>query len=331
MSGVEIAIGPGPGRLTDPSWDALVDEAGTPFQHSRFLLPWWRHTSTKDPATQLIAANIANGSQTIGICAFEISGSRLAFAGGQNVVDYMGPLAADGYEREVAEALTYWMFRRASWRVARLAGLVGTSTMTVELTAAVLRRAPAARVQVYDQAPGIDTAPQGYLAHLNSKKRLEVLRKRNRLIEEVGELQVYASTTKTLRTALGRLLTWKAAASPETAKFVLKYELLLRDLLDGFASAGAAHVMELRAGPRTLASAIVLKHRQTNYLYNMSYDPALTTSAHVGLAPGAVLVSYLAEQTLDAGSRFDFLRGAQPYKLHLGGRPTDLVEILIER
>ena len=331
MSDVEIIVETGPGLLTDPAWDALVDAVGTPFHSGRFLLPWWRDTSAKDPDAQLIGVKLVDGRQVVGVCAFELSGGRLAFAGGRDVVDYMGPLAAGSRVKEVAEALMCWVFELGNWNTARFGGLVQAEAMTGELIEAAGRRTSAFQVEVYDQVPVIDAAPDGYLALLNSKKRVEVQRKRNRLIEEAGDLQVTASTPQTLPRALERLLAWKSAAGAPMADFVTQYEPLLRELLGGLAEHDRAHVMELCAGSRALASAIVLTHRNTRYLYNMSYDLALTSNARIGLAPGVVLVSYLAEQALDAGLGFDFLKGAQEYKLRLGGIPRDLVEITIER
>lgn len=331
MNDVEIIARSGTAPLEDPSWDALVDEAGTPFHSRRFLLPWWRDTRIKSPGSQLIAVAIVDGSRTVGVCAFELSGGLLSFAGGRDVVDYMGPVSAEGREKEVAEALTRWVIEEAEWNSARLGGLIPAEVTAQELIGSVLRRVPTARVETYDQAPGIDGAPHGYLALLNSKRRLDVLRKRNRLVEEVGELRLETSTPRTLPEMLDRLLAWKSAAGSATAGFVDEYGRLLADLLGEFAPDDAGHVVELCAGNHRLASAIVLRHRTTSYLYNMAYDLTLTSDAAVGLAPGVVLVSYLVEQALDAGCRFDFLKGAQDYKRRLGGVPRDLAAILIER
>ncbi|ACU72694.1 protein involved in cellulose biosynthesis (CelD) [Catenulispora acidiphila DSM 44928] len=331
MNDVEIVARSGTVLLEDPSWDSLVDEAGTPFQSRRFLLPWWRDTRIKSPGSQLLAVEVVDGLRTVGVCAFELSGGLLSFAGGQDVVDYMGPVSAEGREKEVAQALARWVLEGAEWSSARLGGLTPAEVTARELIEAVLCRVPTARVETYDQAPGIDGAPHGYLTLLNSKRRLDVLRKRNRLVEEVGEVRLEASTPGTLPEALDRLLVWKSAAGTATADFVEEYGRLLADLLGELALGGSGHVVELCAGDRRLASAIVLRHRTTTYLYNMAYDPALISDAAVGLAPGVVLVSYLVEQALDANCRFDFLKGAQDYKRRLGGVPRDLAAIIVER
>jgi CelD/BcsL family acetyltransferase involved in cellulose biosynthesis len=331
MCDVEVIAETGTSLLEDPAWESLADEVGTAFHSRRFLLSWWRDAKAKNPASRLVAVKLVDGLQTIGVCAFELAGGLLSFAGGQDTVDYLGPVSAEGREKEVAAALAEWVFAQPGWDVARLAGLRSGCAMTQELGDAVRRHTPQAEIETYDQAPGIDGAPNGYLALLNSKRRADVLRKRNRLIEEVGELHLEASTPQTLAPALSRLLVWKSAAGAATAEFVAEYGPFLRDLLGGLATDGTGQIVELCAGTRPLASAIVLRHRKTTYLYNMSYDPALTSSAGIGLSPGVVLVSYLAEEALDSGRRFDFLKGAQDYKLRLGGIPSDLTALTIRR
>jgi CelD/BcsL family acetyltransferase involved in cellulose biosynthesis len=362
MSDLGIIVGRGTERLDSAGWDAVVDAAGTPFQSRRFLLPWWEEASARHPASRLLTVEVIDGgggaggasgpsdasgdsgdsdasgtsgaesgARTVGVCAFELRDGQLAFAGGEDLVDYMGPVAAPDRAAEVAEAVAGWIFDEAEWRTARFGGLVPTEAAAAAFIGAVRGRTPAAVVEPYDQAPGIDAAPDGYLALLNSKRRLDVLRKRNRLTEEFGEVHLEPATPETAPEVLERLLAWKAAAGEATSAFVAEYGGVVRALLSGLAPAGVGQVVELRAGTRPLASAIVLHHRSTTYLYNMAYDPTLISEAGVGLAPGVVLVSHLAEQALDAGRRFDFLKGAQDYKRRLGGVARDLVAVIVER
>lgn len=330
MADVEIITGAGEGLLNAPSWDAFAASQGTTFHTSSFLLPWWRDRLAKNPASSLIAAEILDSESVIGICAFELASGVLSFAGGRDVVDYMGPLALPGREKDVATALADWMYDGQPWTRASFAGLVCDDAMAQAFADELARRTPAVTVQTYDQAPRIGPAPNGYLPLLNSKRRADVLRKRNRLTEAVGELELVVSTRETVLGSLDRLLAWKCDASEATRDFVAEYGDLLRTTLVGLAAADAAHVVELQASGRPLAAAIMLRHRDTDYIYNMSYDLDFTSGDNAGLAPGIVLVSLLVERSLARGALFDFLKGAQDYKLRLGGTPVDLIEIIVE-
>ncbi|MFD7548354.1 GNAT family N-acetyltransferase [Streptomyces sp. NPDC059816] len=331
MSSVDITWGRGDEVLGNPSWNEFASTAGSIFQDSGFLLPWWRDTAMKNPSSEFLAATFMDGGEVIGFCAFELKDDALFFAGGQDVVDYMGPAVADGRETAVAEAVVRLVFDELQWERAHLAGLPAGETLTQALTEAVRSRAPKVAVEMYDQAPRILSAPEGYLGLLNSKRRGEVLRKRKRLVEEFGPVEVTTSTPDTWSSALEQLLDWKASAAPAMRDFVTEYGDLVRNMVKELAPKNAAHVVELRTQDHAVASAIVLTHRRTKYLYNMSYDISAVNASHNGLAPGVVLVSYLAEDTLAQGLVFDFLKGAQGYKVRLGGVPEDIVALSFMR
>ena len=328
---VQVIIESGTGMLHTESWETFAASEGTPFHTGRFLLSWWHDRVAKNPASQLITAKVVDEDRVVGICAFELDSGLLSFAGGRDVVDYMGPVAAAGREKEVAAALAQWMFDAAPWARASLAGLIHNDAAAQAIIDEVVRIAPDAAVEAYDQAPRIEAAPQGYLALLNSKRRADILRKRNRLIEAVGELELVISTPATVCDSLEQLLTWKAEASPATGEFVTDYGAFVRTMVGELAAVDAAHVVELHADGRALASAIMLAHGNTAFIYNMAYDMNLPIEDRAGLAPGVVLVSLLVERNLDSGLRFDFLKGAQDYKLRLGGVPVDLIEVAVER
>jgi CelD/BcsL family acetyltransferase involved in cellulose biosynthesis len=331
MGDVEVITESGTGMLTTESWEAFAATEGTPFHTGRFILSWWHDRLAKNPASQLVTAKVVDDDRIVGICAFELDSGRLSFAGGCDVVDYMGPVAMAGREKEVAAALSQWMFDAPPWTHASLAGLIHNDAAAQAIIDEVVRVAPDAVVEPYDQAPRIEAAPQGYLALLNSKRRADILRKRNRLIEAVGELELVVSTRETVADSLERLLSWKAEASPATREFVAEYGDFVRTMVGELAAVDAGHVVELHADGRPLASAIMLAHGNTALIYNMAYDLSLATADRAGLAPGVVLVSLLVERNLDRGLRFDFLKGAQDYKLRLGGVPVDLIGITVAR
>ena len=329
---VRVFIESGTDPVAAPAWAAFVASHGTVFHTRGFLLSWWHDRLRTHPSSRLVPVRVLDGTQVVGVCVFEICDGVLSFAGGTDVVDYMGPVAVAGRENEVASALALSMFEDLAWDRAQLSGLVHDNPAAQAFLEAVDHLAPNAVAQAYDRAPRIDRAPDGYLALLNSKRRADVLRKRHRLVEALGELEFIVSTPADTDGRVGRLLDWKAEASPATREFVAEYGGFVRTLVGTLAAADAAHVVELQAGGRPLAAAIVLRHRDTAYIYNMAYDQALAAEeGHAGLAPGVVLVSILVERSLDRGLRFDFLKGAQDYKLRLGGTPVDLIGVTLER
>jgi CelD/BcsL family acetyltransferase involved in cellulose biosynthesis len=331
MTDLETTMRVGTDLLLEPSWDELARDAGTVFHLGRFLLAWWDDAAGNAAAAGLFTVRVTEDGTPIGQCAFVRHDDVLRFAGGTDVVDYLGPVAAAGREQVVADAIASFACDQMDWRESTLSGLVGGDDLTRALVTELTRRCPGATVDVGEQSPRLRGAANGYLAGLSGRHRKEVVRKRKRLEEAVGHVRLVSSAATTWPVALDRLLGWKAQATPAAHTFVERYADFVRRLFVELAPAGVAQVVELVAGTTPLASAIVFTHRRTRYLYNMSYDPAVASAFPVSVAPGVVLVSYLAEQALEDGWEFDFLRGTQGYKLQLGGVPEDLVTISLRR
>lgn len=329
---IEISLDDGIDPLAQPDWGDLVDRAGTVFHRQEFLTAWWRDHSRKDESASIYTLRIIDGDELIGGCVLTCQGDHVSFAGGSDVTDYMGPISLPDREDTVAAAVYDTLVKRLAWRQATLAGLDSTNAATESFVRAVTTADATAQTAVYDSAPRITEAPGGFIAHLNAKRRAEVRRKRERLVEMVGELSLVDSDATTLPEFVDRLLTWKSKASNETEEFVIKYGDFVRDMTRTLTETAAAGIVELRGGEgQSLASAITLTHGHIRYLYNMSFDAQLVASLEKRVSPGAVLVAELAEAAIDSGRSFDFLRGAQDYKLRLGGVPQDLKIVTLRR
>src|SRR5437016_10794561 len=121
MGDVEVITEVGVAALESPWWDEFATSQGTVFHTRRFLRSWWGDRQAKNQASDLVTARVVDDGHTVGVCAFELDAGVLSFAGGCDVVDYMGPIALAGREKDVAAALTRWMFAGPSWTRADLA------------------------------------------------------------------------------------------------------------------------------------------------------------------------------------------------------------------
>jgi CelD/BcsL family acetyltransferase involved in cellulose biosynthesis len=317
--------------LADPRWNDLVGRAGSVFHRSEFIGSWWRCAAGLPGKLSQHALVLLEDDEPVGLCAFEVESGEVRFAGGRDIADYMGPVACPGYEAVTAEAVATFLSEELSFDRAWLGGLSEADATARAFVEAWKRRDAACVVAAYDSTPRMEPAA-AYLDVLGGRRRKEVRRKRARLEEALGPFDVRWSTETTWSEPLDNLLTWKAAASPDTKSFVATYSDFLKEMIGSLAPSGAAYVTELEGGSRPVAAAIVLAHRRTRYLYNMSYDRdiATTGSASGVLSPGIVLVSQLAELTVESQLTFDFLKGSQDYKLHLGGQPVELIAVETE-
>src|SRR6266508_3306479 len=116
---VELTDDPTVFRRHDWTDVVLADPSGTFFHTPSYLKLWWEEFGTGS----LIVARAVEGGRTAGACAFEVTGGTLAFLGGFDVTDYMGPVGAPGAEGTVAKEILAALASDGSWSRADLRGL----------------------------------------------------------------------------------------------------------------------------------------------------------------------------------------------------------------
>ena len=180
---------------------------------------------------------------------------------------------------------------------------------------------------ILDLPAGLDY--EGYLGTLDKKERHEVRRKVRRA-EAAGDVRLERSTDP-----IGDLdefvdlhqKRWGAdGLFPETTGGAQS-----RAFFGGlFAHYGPDDLIALHfltVGSRRIAAGIWFDDGETLYFYNAGVDPEARE-----LSPGVVLVARSIEMALQAGrSRFDFLRGDEPYKYEWGAVDVPIQRLLVVR
>ena len=153
-----------------------------------------------------------------------------------------------------------------------------------------------------------------FLAGLSKKERHEMRRKHRRFEDSLGPPQLLEGTPDPIElfVALHRLAPGRKGRFMTSAR-----ESFFRDL----AALPEARVDILAGAAGTpVAASIGFQDDAAFYLYNSAYDPAAAPSS-----PGMVLLWMLFESVIGAGvTLFDFLKGAEAYKLRLGAEPRPL-------
>jgi CelD/BcsL family acetyltransferase involved in cellulose biosynthesis len=180
---------------------------------------------------------------------------------------------------------------------------------------------------VLDLQPGLDF--DGYLGTLGKKERHEVRRKVRRA-EAGGDVRLERSTDP-----IGDLdefvdlhqKRWGAdGLFPETAGGA-QSRAFFRGLFQHCGPGGLIALHFLTVGRRRIAAGIWFDDGETLYFYNAGVDPEARE-----LSPGVVLVARSIEMALQAGrSRFDFLRGDEPYKYEWGAVDVPIQRLLVVR
>ena len=180
---------------------------------------------------------------------------------------------------------------------------------------------------VLDLAPGLDF--EGYLGTLGKKERHEVRRKIRRA-EATGEVRLDRSIDP-----LGDLdefvdlhqEKWGAdGLFPPTAGGA-QSRAFFRGLFEHCGPDGLIALQFLTVGGRRIAAGVWFDDGETLYFYNAGVDPEARD-----LSPGVLLVARSIDAALQAGrSRFDFLRGDEPYKYGWGATDVPIQRLLVVR
>ncbi|MEP7159090.1 MAG: GNAT family N-acetyltransferase [Chloroflexota bacterium] len=276
-------------------------------------------------------------------CSTVPGDAKAIFFGASYHADYASVLAAPADLPAVADALATALFGPPDpahgprdWDVVDLRRLRPADPALVALEAAF--RDPTHGWYVArekeDVCPVI-TTPSGdwdeYLATLDKKDRHEIRRKMRRA-EAVGEMTIEVSTPaeeaieafiELHRARFGENGLFPDNAGGERSRrFVQRLAQLECDDPQGHLQVGL-----VRCGGRLVFAMVAFDDGQTCFLYNAGIEP---TAREV--SPGITGAAMYFKDRMAAGRRrFDFLRGAEPYKYEWGAVDEPIERLLVTR
>jgi CelD/BcsL family acetyltransferase involved in cellulose biosynthesis len=155
-----------------------------------------------------------------------------------------------------------------------------------------------------------------YLAVLSTKQRHEVRRKLRRLYEEGGVEYRTITEGASVPGAMETFFKMFVESRQDKAAFMTeKMRSFFLALVDTMVKAGLFRLGVLELDGLPLAEIMCFDYRDCIYLYNSGYDPKYTA-----LSAGLLNKVLAIRDSIDKGRRkFDFLKGAETYKGHLGG------------
>jgi CelD/BcsL family acetyltransferase involved in cellulose biosynthesis len=297
-----------PHRLlfSSPAWSAL----------------WWNHFGGN---CELHLGLVTDHDGIIGIAPLKITDGTVSFIGSDNVCDFLDFIIHPG--KEAAFYRTLLEHLKCSGHAALdLSPVLPDSSVCTHLVPEASRQGLTIAVSPDDVTVGLDLPPDlpGYLKLLNSKQRHELLRKERRLHEE-GSIN-YSVKAQAGEHEVETFLTFFRESREDKNKFLTdSMESFFRSVVQ-IASENQSlrlGVLELNSAP--VAVTLCFEHKGEMYLYNSGYNPAYRT-----LSVG-VLSKYfcIADSIAQGARRFDFLKGNEKYKFHLGGRETGLFRCII--
>jgi CelD/BcsL family acetyltransferase involved in cellulose biosynthesis len=303
----------------ETSWRALAAQhpARGPFQDYDWNRAWAELFAGE--SRRLHVAVIERGGERIGIAPLVVSeptrareSRRLRFLGAEHTAfDYLDVLCAPGAERAVAAALYAHLFGPAAprWHRLELEGVRADSMFLFHLGECFEQAGKRIDVSAGIFCPTRRLGAAGVTSQLPARRQKR-LRYEQHALERAGSLahETFAARDPGHAEALAtfaELYRKRWGGDRDALRCALAYARLA-------GSASHLRIDLLRLEGRPLAGLLQLHHGDALYLYLTAVD----REAYPKLSVGNVLIGLALERAAGEGvERYDFLRGAEDYKL----------------
>jgi CelD/BcsL family acetyltransferase involved in cellulose biosynthesis len=315
-------------REIAPVWGRILAQRdGSPV----FLTPewqqvWWDQFGGDPKDLRLVV--IGDDENPLGIAPMLLSGDTLTFLGDTDLFDYHDFVLQEKDAAAFYPALVECL-NAEPWRAMELVSLVESSPTLEHLPKLYERLGYSVAVDQEDVVPGVQLPAtwDEYLARLRKKDRHELRRKLRRL-DDYGDYSVVEASGGDLTEALASFLSLMEESKEEKRAFLTpEREAFFGRMATAMNEAGYLRLFFLELNGERVAGSLCFDYGGRRFLYNSGYRLAYGAYS-VGLLLKALCIRQAIEEGL---SYFDFLRGPEQYKHHLGGQPLNLYRLTVRR
>ncbi|MAE10645.1 MAG: hypothetical protein CL876_01770 [Dehalococcoidales bacterium] len=314
--------------ITQESFDGLASRCETPGRplnwNSVFVLPvwlkvWWQEFK---PESDLYLAVVRQDEEIIGVAPLQLKDGTASFIGSTDVCDYLDFVVTPGLEKDFFSVLLDDL-KSKSINYLELGSLRPESTVLTGLADMARGRGHEVLCQPEDVSVEMDLPAtwEEYLEILVSKQRHEVKRKLRRLME-AGKIEFRVLSDKTaVEKAMDTFLKMFTESRSDKATFLTgQKESFFRALAATLTETGLLKLGVLELDDLPTATILYFDYDGGTYLYNSGYDPEYDFLS-AGLLSKVLCIR---ESILAGKKKFDFLKGDETYKYHLGGKEVPL-------
>ena len=309
-------------------WQELLTScpAGGIFVTPQFQRVWWRHFGGD---SQLAVSSVRDGDRLLGIAPLMLRGDVLSFVGGSDLFDYRDFVVRGGEESAFFAGLWDHLVD-LPWSMMELGELPEGSPTLEHLPP--LADGSGMKVEVSEEeATPVAALPASwdeYLGGLRKKDRHEVRRKLRRLESAEAPNQYICDNPETLESCMQDFFRLLRASKPEKDEFMTPArERFFVDIALELAPKGQFKLYFLEIGGVRVASCICLDYCDEYLLYNSGYDPDYSALS-VGLLNKVLCIREAIEEGRHS---FNFLKGTERYKYHLGGKSQPVHRLVVRR
>ncbi|MFC1963945.1 GNAT family N-acetyltransferase [Chloroflexota bacterium] len=298
---------------------------------SVFMLPpwlevWWQ---SFQPDAELFLVAVRRGKDIIGIAPLMLEKDRASFASSIDVCDYMDFIATPGKETKFFNIILDEL-KQHNVKHLVLEHLRPESTVMTALLPLARQRHYRVQYEEDDISLEVDLPAtwEEYLALLNRKQRHELRRKIRRFWEADGvAYHCEEKNPQDIDSGMDAFLQLFARSEEEKAGFMTAArESFFRSVARAMAEMKILRLGTLEVDQKAAAMILGFVYDGTFYLYNSAYDPDYSHLS-VGILSKALCIKENIERGM---KKWDFLKGDEVYKYHLGGTAVPLYRCEIE-
>lgn len=299
--------------------------------NSIFLTPQWQEVWWESFANGKGMAGfyVRDESGVAGIASLSRSGDTLSFVGSQDTFDYNDFMVSPGYESVFFDILLRCL-EDQSCNALELVSLLETSPTLNYLPEIARERGYQVEVEKEDVTSGIELPGtwDEYLAVLSKKDRHELRRKFRRLDSSVNWSWHSLSSQEEVADNLEEFVSLMRQSRADKDQYLTPERLyFFQRITQRMSQLGVIKLFFLEVEGQRVATSLCFDYASSRLLYNSGYNPEFSYYS-VGLLLHALCLKEAIEQGI---GYFDFLRGPEPYKHHLGGQQRNLYQMVVKR
>ncbi len=296
----------------DSEWDRVAsnDERATPFQRAGWLRAWIESVAVAEGQNPVILKVPASGPLRIGLPV------QLSAARDERELTHLGSPWVD-YEDAISNKATDVDVNEAARLLSELAKAEAAKIVFREVRVDGLLHRILARLDgqfsTSSETSSVDLTDTQHTVKVCSRSEHTVKRRR---LERLGTVKLrrnrdWASISRALPTFVNLHLQQWAKQGQAVAPFTIQsVRQGFEALLNSAADSGFADLTELTLNDQPIAGYIGFQEKNTYFAYRTTYDISMRT-----FSPGHLMLQALLRCLCqESVTRFDFMRGAYPYK-----------------
>lgn len=321
------SVEPGDFSSLEREWGELLQACSDShvFFTPQWQKAWWQEFGG---GKELLLLSVRQNGELIGIAPMMRSGETISLIGGGDVCDYMDFIALEGQEVAVLSQLLDYL-EPMDWNSFDLQSLLPHSIALGHFVPLAKERGYPVEIMTEDVSPQLvlPSSWEDYLSQLKRKDRHELQRKLRRLSKVPCHFYLVEGGEQLPQDLEDFFRLFQQGKGGKGEFMTNQMRGFFEAMASSVATKGYLRLAFLDVDGKRVACAICFDCWDHFHLYNSGYDPDYA-SLSVGLLCKAFCIR---EGILEGKRRFDFLRGAEPYKYDLGGQDVPIYRCVISR